>query len=166
VNSGTAYNFTPSASDANGDKLTFSIAGKPAWAAFNAATGTLSGTPAYADAGVYSNIVIAVSDGKASTSLRAFSLTVNQVATGRATISWIPPTTNTDGSALTNLAGYHVSYGTSATALTTVSNVTNPSVSNTLIDNLAPGTWYFAVSAYTSTGVESAISTTVSKTIQ
>ncbi len=166
MNSGTAYSFTPSASDANGDKLSFSIAGKPSWAVFNASTGALSGTPAYANAGVYSNIVISVSDGKASTSLRAFSLTVNQVATGRATVSWTPPTTNTDGSSLTNLAGYRVTYGTSTAALNTVATVSNPSVSNTLIDNLAPGTWYFAVKAYTSTGTESSISTTVSKTVQ
>jgi len=30
----------------------------------------------------------------------------------QATVSWIPPTTNTDGTALTDLAGYKVYYGT------------------------------------------------------
>lgn len=166
INSGQTYSFTPSAADANGDKLTFSISGKPSWAAFNTATGALTGTPAYENAGTYSNILISVSDGMATTSLPAFSLTVNQVAAGRATVSWAPPTTNTDGSALTNLAGYRVTYGTSASALTTTATVSNPSLSSTLIEDLAPGTWYFAVKAYTSTGTESAISATVSKTIQ
>jgi hypothetical protein len=166
VNSGQTYSFRPSASDANGDTLTFSIAGKPAWAGFSAATGVLSGTPAYADAGTYPNIVISVSDGKATTSLGAFTLTVNQVTNGRATVSWAPPTTNTDGSALTNLAGYRVTYGTSASALNSTETVSNPTVSSTLIENLAPGTWYFAVKAYTTTGSESAVSTTVSKTVQ
>ena len=166
VNSGTAYSFAPSAADANGDKLTFSIAGKPAWAAFNTATGALSGTPAYADAGVYSNIVITVSDGKASTALRAFSVTVNAVANGSAIVSWTPPTTNTDGTALTNIAGYKVTYGTSVSALSSVATVNNPSVSNVQIDNLAPGTWYFAVTTYTSSGTESAPTSPVSKTIQ
>src|SRR5215475_12126242 len=33
----TAYSFQPSASDPNGDKLTFSISGKPAWASFDTA---------------------------------------------------------------------------------------------------------------------------------
>jgi hypothetical protein len=166
INSGQTYSFKPSALDANGDPLNFSISGKPSWAAFNTATGALTGTPAYANAGTYSNIVISVSDGQATTSLSAFSLTVNQVASGRATVSWTPPITNTDGSALTNLAGYRVTYGTSASALTTTATVSNPSLSNTLIEDLAPGTWYFAVKAYTSTGTESEISTTVAKTIQ
>ena len=137
----------------------------PSWAAFNKATGLLSGTPAYADAGVYSKIVISVSDGKASTALAAFNVTVNQVANGRATISWTPPTTNTDGSTLMNLAGYHVAYGTSASALTKVTDVTTAGVTDALVDNLSPGTWYFSVKAYTSSGTESAASTVTSKTI-
>jgi hypothetical protein len=166
VNSGQTYSFAPSASDANSDPLSFTISGKPSWATFNAATGLLSGTPAYANAGTYSNIIISVSDGKATTSLRAFSLTVNQVATGRATVSWTPPTTNTDGTALTNLAGYRVTYGNSVSALNTTATISNPSVSTTQIDNLAPGTWYFAVKAYTSTGTESSVTSPVSKTIQ
>jgi hypothetical protein len=165
VASGTTYSFKPTATDANGDALTYSISGKPAWATFSTASGLLSGTPAYADAGVYSNIVISVSDGKASTALSAFNVTVNQVATGRATIAWLPPTTNTDGSALTNLAGYRISYGTSPSALNTVTTVTTAGVTNYLVDNLAPGTWYFSVKAYNSTGEESSASTVASKTI-
>jgi hypothetical protein len=166
VNSGQTYSFTPKASDANGDALTFSIANKPAWAAFSASTGSLSGTPTYAQAGAYPNIVISVSDGKAKTSLSAFTLTVNQVANGRATVTWTPPTTNTDGSALTNLAGYRVQYGTSSSSLNTVTTISNPGVTSAQIDNLAPGTWYFGVKAYTTTGAESSISTEGSKTIQ
>ena len=61
--------------------------------------------------------MISVSDGTASASLPAFSLAVLQVATGTATVSWTPPTTNTDGSALTDLAGYRVAYGRAATEL-------------------------------------------------
>ena len=45
VNAGSAYSFRPTAVDADGDTLTFSIANRPAWAAFNTATGQLSGTP-------------------------------------------------------------------------------------------------------------------------
>src|SRR5262245_22884065 len=42
---GTAYSFAPSATDADGNSLTFSIANAPAWATFNSSTGQLSGTP-------------------------------------------------------------------------------------------------------------------------
>jgi hypothetical protein len=39
VRAGSAFAFTPTASDADGDTLTFSISGAPAWASFNAQTG-------------------------------------------------------------------------------------------------------------------------------
>ena len=61
-----AYSFTPSASDPDGQALTFSIVNKPSWAAFNTSTGRLSGTPAAANAGTYSGIAISVSDGAAT----------------------------------------------------------------------------------------------------
>ncbi len=110
VNAGSAYSFKPTAADANNDPLTYSIASKPSWATFSTSSGLLSGTPGATNAGVYGNIVISVSDGKATTSLPAFALTVKSVVvTGSAMISWLPPTTNTDGTALTNLAGYRIS---------------------------------------------------------
>src|SRR5262245_28788244 len=46
VTSGQTYSFQPSASDANGDALTFSISNRPAWASFSTSTGLLAGTPA------------------------------------------------------------------------------------------------------------------------
>ena len=77
VNAGSAYNFQPSGADADGDTLTYSIQNQPSWATFNAGTGRLSGTPTAAAAGVYSGIVISVSDGKDTVSLPAFSITVS-----------------------------------------------------------------------------------------
>jgi hypothetical protein len=97
---GHAYSFTPSAHDPDGDALTFSIVNRPPWANFNTATGTLSGTPGAGDVGVFSGIVISVSDGEASVSLPSFSIEVVAVATGTATLSWQPPTEREDGSAL------------------------------------------------------------------
>ena len=76
VQAGTAYNFRPSASDADGDALGFSITNKPAWAAFSSTTGQLSGTPSSSQTGSTSGILIAVNDGKATTSLPAFTITV------------------------------------------------------------------------------------------
>src|SRR5688572_12746148 len=60
---GQQYTFTPTASDPNGDPLTFTIQNTPAWATFNGSTGQLSGTPTSAQVGLYSNIRISVSDG-------------------------------------------------------------------------------------------------------
>ncbi|WP_430456812.1 Ig-like domain-containing protein [Rheinheimera sp.] len=77
VKAGTAYSFTPSASDADAnDTLSFSINNKPGWASFSTSNGSLSGTPAQTDAGTTSGIVISVSDGKVSTTLPAFNLQV------------------------------------------------------------------------------------------
>ena len=76
VKEGIAYSFTPSASDPDGQALRFGIANMPAWAVFDNVTGRMSGTPDVGTAGVYSNIVISVSDGQVSATLPAFSVTV------------------------------------------------------------------------------------------
>ncbi len=64
-----AFNFTPTAADADGDRLTFSIKNKPAWLSFNPSTGQLSGVPALGAAALYSGIVLEVSDGRLTASL-------------------------------------------------------------------------------------------------
>jgi hypothetical protein len=166
ANVGTAYSFRPTASDADGDALTFTIDNQPGWASFNQSNGTLSGTPAAGDVGTTSGIVIRVSDGRGGTAaLASFNLTVTAVATGSATLSWTPPTENTDGSALT-LAGYRIYYGTSSSNLDQMKQIANPGVTSGTVDNLTQATWYFSVRAYSSTGVESTGTTPVSKTIR
>ncbi len=166
VNAGSAYTFRPTAVDADGDALTFAIANRPAWAVFNTATGQLSGTPYGASVGTYSNIVISVSDGKARAALAAFAITVTDASSGAASLEWTPPTQNIDGSALTNLAGYRIVYGASATQLTQTIQVANAGMSAYVVENLAPGTYYFAVRAYTSSGAESANSNVIAKVVQ
>jgi hypothetical protein len=84
---------------------------------------------------------------------------------GTATLSWTPPTSNTDGTALTNLAGYRIHYGLSATEMTQTIQLANASVSSYTLSNLAPGTYYFAVRAYNSGGTESLNSNVVSKVV-
>jgi hypothetical protein len=166
VNAGSAFAFRPTASDADGDTLTFAISNRPAWATFNAATGQLTGTPTAASAGTYSNIVISVSDGTASAKLAAFSIAVVDVSNGAATLTWTPPTTNTDGSTLTTLAGYRIAYGASAAHMTQTIQLGNAGMTSYVVENLAPGTYYFAVRAYTSSGAESANSNVVTKNVQ
>ncbi|MFT7681890.1 MAG: hypothetical protein ACI935_001359, partial [Moritella dasanensis] len=77
----SAYSFTPTVTDADsGDTKTFSINNKPTWAAFDTATGLLSGTPTNSHVGTISNIIITVADKVgAQASLAAFSLTVTNV---------------------------------------------------------------------------------------
>jgi Putative Ig domain len=164
IAAGAAYSFQPTGADTNGDPLTYAIQNRPSWATFDTASGRLSGT---AVAGTYSNIGISVSDGRGgSASLAAFTITVTQApTTGSATLSWTPPTTNTDGSTLTNLAGYRIVYGTSASALNQTVELSNPSLSTYVLSGLGSGTWHFAVKAYTTGNVESALSNVRSKTI-
>jgi hypothetical protein len=166
VVAGNSYSFTPTANDADGDMLAFSISGKPAWATFNTATGKLSGTPTSSQVGSYMNIVISVSDGTASAALPAFAITVSPAPnSGTATLSWSAPTQNTDGSALTDLAGFRVYHGTSPDALDEMTQLPGASATTYAFDQLSAGTHYFAVAAYTASGVESALSTVGSKTI-
>jgi len=168
VTVGSTYSFRPAASDANGDPLTFSIANKPAWASFSSSTGRLYGTPAASHIGTYSNIVISVSDGRASAALPPFSINVAAAqgpATGSATVSWSPPVNNEDGSPLTNLAGYRVVYGLAPSNLSNSVVIESPLITSAVIEALTSGTWYFAVKAYTTAGVESDLSNVVHKTI-
>jgi hypothetical protein len=165
INVGSAYSFTPTASDADHNSLTFSIKSKPDWATFSAKSGMLSGIPAAVDVGTYGNIVISVSDGRTSVSLPAFSVAVNQISTGNVTLDWTAPTENTDGTVLTNLAGYRLHYGVAPDKLTQTVMITNPGLTSYVVDNLASGTWYFAVSSYTAAGTESAVSGIVSTNI-
>jgi len=165
VTVGQAYSFTPTASDPEGQALTFSIVNMPSWASFSTSTGRLSGTPAAANAGSYAGIVISVSDGTASASLPSFTLTVQQVQTGSATIRWTPPTTDTTGAPLTNLAGYRIVYGTNSSNLNQMLELPNPGLTSGMVQDLGPGTWYFAVKAYSTSGAESARSNLASKTI-
>lgn len=166
VNEGQSYAFTPSASDADGDTLTFSISGEPAWASFNAATGQLSGTPGSGDVGVYSNIVISVSDGTVSDSLDAFSITVNAISLGSVELSWIAPTQNEDGTNLEDLAGYKLYWGKTPGSYTDSVTIDNASVTTYVVGNLSPGTYEFVATAYNTAGVESKYSGAATKIVQ
>lgn len=83
---------------------------------------------------------------------------------GQATLSWNAPTTNTNGSSLTNLSGYKVYYGTTSKTYTNTLDVGK--VTSYTISSLPDGyTYYFAVTAYNSSGTESAYSNEASKAL-
>jgi hypothetical protein len=165
VNVGQSYSFTPTATDPDDDNLTFSIQNSPGWASFNSSTGQLSGTPQPGDEGDYTNISISVSDGELSDSLPSFTVTVNQISLGSAELSWTPPTQNTDGSVLMDLAGFKIYYGTSPGNYPNQITINNPGITTYVVENLTPNTWYFVSTAFNSSAEESDFSNIATKTI-
>jgi hypothetical protein len=172
IAAGTSFTFTPATYDAEGQVLSFSVVNKPSWAAFSISTGRLSGTPGDAHVRSYEGIVIRVSDGFATTDLPAFTLVVNSrpagspPSAGTALLSWTAPAQNTNGRELIDLAGFRIYYGERADALTRAQDIANPGTTSFRYEGLSRGTHYFAVSAYNSSGIESAPSGVGSKTIQ
>jgi hypothetical protein len=164
-----AYSFKPTASDPNGDTLSFQVENKPEWATFNTLTGELAGIPTLAQGRAFANIVITASDGKSSVALAPFTISLDSAApassSGGVTLSWTAPTQNVDGSQLTDLAGYTISFGTSKHALSRTVTVDNPTIDRYVFDTLPSGTYYFGVRAISASGVESELSAIVERVV-
>ncbi len=103
--------------------------------------------------------------GAGGSSSDSVNVTVVLNNTGTALLSWTPPTENTDGSMLADLAGYRVYYGTQPGNYTESVEIANPGLASYLIENLAPANWYFVMTAYNTSNIESAYSPEVSKVI-
>jgi hypothetical protein len=171
VPAGTAYSFRPNARDPEGSRLTFTIVRKPSWASFDANSGTLHGTPGTADVGNYENIGIGVTDGVYFVALPQFRVVVidpvpGGTGMGALSVSWLPPTEREDGSALTDLAGYKLYWGTSPDTYPNSVMISNIGVVNYMIEQLVPGTYYVVATALDAGGAESAYSNPVSRTIK
>lgn len=78
------------------------------------------------------------------------------------TLGWVAPTQNSNGTPITDLAGYKIHYGTMSQDYTQEVAIDNPSLSRYVVDSLPSGTYYFAITAYNSKGIESALSDEVS----
>jgi len=164
VNANTAYSFIPSASDSDGDSLTFSVSGLPGWASFNTSNGVISGTPTDANVGTYNDIRITVSDGTASSTLGPFSITVTAVSLGSVTLNWTPPTENDDGSALMDLDGYRIYWGPSQGNYPNSVTI-GSGLSSYVVENLAPGTYVFVATSFNTAGDESVFSNPATKVV-
>jgi len=86
-------------------------------------------------------------------------------ATENVTLSWSAPTENTNGSALTNLSGYIIYYGTSASAMTQTIDINTVGMLTYVVGDLSAGNWYFQIVAVNAAGVESSPSATVNASI-
>jgi hypothetical protein len=164
---GVNYSFTPSASDADGDSLSFSVSNLPGWASFDSVTGTLSGTPQSMDVGSDENILITVSDGTDTSQLAAFSILVEEAVTLTSThLSWAAPSTREDGStlALSDIDGYRIYMGDSASSLVLVMDINDYSMNEYTLNDIPQGDHYFAVTAYDNAGSESGLSNMILKT--
>ena len=84
---------------------------------------------------------------------------------GTATLSWDAPTSNNNGTPLTDLAGYRIYYGSSREDLNHTVQIRTIGLQTYVIEDLGPGTWYFAVRAVAANGTESTLSDIATKTI-
>ncbi len=182
VVAGTGYAFQAIGADPDGDRISYGATNLPSWLGINTANGILSGTPSAAHVGVHANITISVTDGNSTASLAPFTIAVTAAATtsgstttgtsttttggtGSATLVWVRPSQNTDGSALLDLAGFIIKFGTDPASLSQTVTLTDAAATRHTLQNLGRGTWYFTVAALTSAGVESDLTPMVSKTI-
>lgn len=127
-------------------------------AALGLALSACGGGPGAAD-GAATSQAAATDPGASATA------TASTSGSGAVTINWTPPTENTDGTPLTNLAGYDIHYGTQSGDYTQAIPLDNPGLATYVVDNLTPGTYYFTVSAVNSMGTESPVSSEVALTV-
>jgi hypothetical protein len=166
VRVGDRYDWKPTASDADGDKLSFTADNLPPWASMDPANGHITGTPGEGDVGIYESITITVADSKQETVTAPFSITVvGDASTGVASLRWEAPPSKVDGSPLDDLAGYRILYGRNSDDLDKSVLVNNPSTTSYDFDSLSSGIWYFAVVAVTSGGLEGPPTVVASKSI-
>ena len=116
------------------------------------------------------HIDVSASNGHSQTDLPSFSITVpsqgSELPPSAVTIAWTPPTENTNGSVLTNLAGYHLYYGNSESNLSEVVDITNPGLASYVVSDLSSGTWYFALTSVNAVGEESVRSAVISTVVE
>jgi len=84
------------------------------------------------------------------------------------TLSWNAPTRNSDGSQITNLAGYTLHYGTASQDYTGSIEITSPTATSYVVSSstFPRGTYYFAISAYNAEQISSALSGEITVTVE
>jgi hypothetical protein len=80
-------------------------------------------------------------------------------------LSWASPVLNTDGTSLTDVSGYQISYGSDSANLSKQLVVAGRNVNGATITGLAAGTYYLSIRTVNSAGVLSPPSAVVSQTV-
>lgn len=82
-------------------------------------------------------------------------------------LSWSAPSTRLDNTAIvsSDIGGYHVYFGTDQASLQLLTDIADSTVTTFDTQALSSGTYYFAVSAYDSNGVEGRLSNIAQKVI-
>lgn len=164
---GDQYSFQPTV-NSNSVNLSFTSTGLPSWLTLNSSSGVLAGTPSVTDEGTTGHITITANAGSASATTTPFTIRVVAPPsgdTGSVKLSWVAPTENTDGTPVSELAGYRIYYGTNPSELTESITIAGATATTYVVDGLAAGTYYFSVMAYTSTGLNSGLSSVADESI-
>jgi hypothetical protein len=149
---------------APGKTLRVWVDNAPAWASFwsqhdsSADYMLLYGTPTVQDVGVYPEVRFVAADSS-TTAVRTLEIAVAVGSGSRFTLSWLQPTENEDGSALSDLAGYrlHIWAAQQGTAASQVIPLRS-SLTQLQLEQMRSGLWKFAMTAYDSAGAESRLS--------
>ena len=130
------------------------------WSSTGATGCTASGAWSGAKATSGTQVIIGV------TSNTSYNLLCS-TSTGTATLSWVAPTANVDGTALTNLAGFKVYSATTSAGVASATAVVinNPSTLTYAAAGLSSGTWYFGLKAFNAAAIDSDMTGLVSKAI-
>ncbi len=132
---------------------------------FDPTSGRIYGMPNVTDVGDHRNITISATDGTATASLGPFSIEVVEPTVGSAPLSWTAPSSNEDGSPLTDLAGFKLYWGSSIGDYPNSVAINDPDTIEYVVESLGPGTFHFVMTSINASGVESQYSNRATKTI-
>lgn len=107
-------------------------------------------------------LIAACGGGASNGSTGSASSGVGSSGTGTATLQWVAPTANEDGTT-TTLRGFNIYSGLSQNNLQPVATA-GPYETSATVNNLPSGTIYFAVTALGTNGMESDLSNIASRT--
>lgn len=162
---GRYYRYRPSARDADGDPLGFSVQNRPSWLDFDSITGVLEGRPGWGDVGTNTGIAVVASDGQTSSEANPFAIRVEASVPGEVTLSWRPPSQRENGEPLSNLAGYRLLFGQRSERYDEDIYIDSPGITTYTVENLLAGSWYFVMTAVDRDGLESGYSAEIERTI-
>tara|TARA_R110001592_G_scaffold38315_2_gene126489 strand:- start:30962 stop:31963 length:1002 start_codon:yes stop_codon:yes gene_type:complete len=117
------------------------------------------------DAAGYS-VIVSNSEGPVVSNAANLSVTVVQLASS-IELTWDIPEAREDGSdlALGEINGYVIAYGSDENNMSTQLTVEGASTTNTVLENLTTGTYFFSIATVDSDGVQGAYSSVIQQSI-